>query len=103
MDLHDARAVLAALVSSTGHPEAIEALPVVLAELDDARARLAELSDTIDAAHGIICNAHQKRVDDVTTEDGASPGWAEVARGSESTGEKQWRDMPEAERKAYWR
>jgi hypothetical protein len=34
----------------------------------------------IDAAHGIICNAHQKRVDDVTTADGASPGWAKAAR-----------------------
>lgn len=38
------------------------------------------LHDMIDAAHGIICNAHQKRVDDVTNEDGASPGWAEAAR-----------------------
>lgn len=50
------------------------------AELDAACARIAELDEMLDAAHGLICNAHQKRVDDVTTEDGASPGWAEAAR-----------------------
>lgn len=38
------------------------------------------LLGVIDAAHGLICNAHQKRVDDVTAGDGASPGWAEAAR-----------------------
>lgn len=32
------------------------------------------------AAHGLICNAHQKRIDDVTNADGASSGWAEAAR-----------------------
>jgi hypothetical protein len=52
----------------------------VLAELDAARARVAERDDMLDAAHGLICNAHQKVVDDVTVDDGASPGWAEAAR-----------------------
>lgn len=39
-----------------------------------------QLLDFIEAAHGIICNAHAARVDNVTTADGASPGWAEAAR-----------------------
>jgi hypothetical protein len=42
--------------------------------------RIAVLERELDAALGIICNAHQKRVDDVTNDDGASPGWAEAAR-----------------------
>lgn len=49
-------------------------------DLAASRAEVERLRDMIDAAHGIICNAHQKRVDDVTTADGASPGWAEAAR-----------------------
>jgi hypothetical protein len=43
-------------------------------------ARLTALEKALDDADGIICNAHRGRVDDVTTEDGASPGWAEAAR-----------------------
>ncbi len=39
-----------------------------------------DLSDYIDAAHGLICNAHRTTVDHVTEADGASPGWAEAAR-----------------------
>ena len=38
------------------------------------------LAEYIDAAHGLICNAHNKTVDHVTVADGASPGWAEAAR-----------------------
>lgn len=49
MDLHDARAVLAALVSLTEHPEGVEALPVVFAELDAARTELAALRPVADA------------------------------------------------------
>ena len=46
----------------------------------ELRDEIAPLREALDAAHGLICNAHQKRVDDVTNEDGASPGWAEAAR-----------------------
>jgi hypothetical protein len=38
------------------------------------------LDSMLDAAHGLIVNAHQKRIDDVTNADGASSGWAEAAR-----------------------
>jgi hypothetical protein len=47
---------------------------------DDAVELIERLHSMLDAAHGLICNAHQKRVDDVTTEDGASEGWAGAAR-----------------------
>lgn len=57
------------------------------AELERLRARVAELGGEVgrletfqNAAHGLICNAHSKRVDYVTNDDGASPGWAEAAR-----------------------
>lgn len=39
-----------------------------------------QLLDYIDAALGLICNAHRAGVDYVTEADGASPGWAEAAR-----------------------
>jgi len=39
-----------------------------------------QLLEYIDAAHGLICNAHRARVDNVTEADGASPGWAGAAR-----------------------
>ncbi len=50
------------------------------ATAEEMQREISRLRDTIDAAHGLICSAHQKRVDDVTTDDGASPGWAEAAR-----------------------
>jgi hypothetical protein len=52
----------------------------LIGEVAALRHTLNVLRDKVDAAHGIICNAHQKRVDDVTNDDGASPGWAEAAR-----------------------
>lgn len=81
-------AVVAASPLSEEEMAAHPAIPqIIAATYRAARARVAELEaenarlcGMIDAAHGIICNAHQKRVDDVTTADGASPGWAEAAR-----------------------
>lgn len=73
--LDDAMAVLTALVSSAGHPEATQALPVIRAHVAELEAELTRVRRFTDYLAGVTCReGHHTRYADLLTQPG-DPEW----------------------------